>query len=289
MKINLEKELVRLCIRNKDGSFSAQANRKAILSLAARDLKNLGVYNLSPQGIKPKHVEKLLNYWKEQGKSAGTLKNRMSHLRRWAEKVNKASVIARDNAHYGIDRRKYVTNISKSVQITGNQLKKIKDARLRCSVELQRAFGLRREECLKFQPDYAIQKDHIRLKQSWTKGGKARTIPIRTEYQREVLARAAILANTGSMIPSELRYVDQLNKYTNAISSAGMSKLHGLRHEYAQNRYLELTGRECPAKGGKVSKNLDAVEKKLDYEARMIVSKELGHERESITAVYLGR
>ena len=41
------------------------------------------------------------------------------------------------------------------------------------SLELQRAFGLRREEAMKFQPSYADQKDHITLKASWTKGGRA--------------------------------------------------------------------------------------------------------------------
>ncbi|GAB3112559.1 hypothetical protein GCM10027217_41860 [Pseudomaricurvus hydrocarbonicus] len=31
---------------------------------------------------------------------------------------------------------------------------------------------------------------------------------------------------------------------------AGLSKLHGLRHAYAQERYRELTGWNAPANGG---------------------------------------
>jgi hypothetical protein len=52
------------------------------------------------------------------------------------------------------------------------------------SLELQRAFGLRREEAIKFSPNYADQGDQLLLKASWTKGGKARTVPVRTQDQR---------------------------------------------------------------------------------------------------------
>lgn len=287
--IDLEKALLAICARNRDGSYSTQANRRAILSLAARDLVGLGFFNLSPLGLKPKHVEALVKRWQGQELGVGTLKNRLAHLRWWAEKVNKASVIARDNAHYGIENRVYVTNRSKALHVTDEQLAKIKDERLRCSVELQRAFGLRREECLKFQPGYAIQEDHIRLKPSWTKGGKARAVPIRNEAQRAVLAKAKRLAGGGSMIPSELSYKDQLNRYTAAVAAAGLSKLHGLRHEYAQIRYQELTGWPAPAVGGPNTKELSPLQRAKDQEARLIVSRELGHERKQITAVYLGR
>lgn len=289
MKINLERELLKICARNRDGSYSTQANRRAILSLAARDLVALGFYNLSPIGLKPKHVEALVRHWQSKELSTGTLKNRLAHLRWWAEKVNKANVMARDNTFYGIENRKFVTNQSKALQVSEEQLARIKDARLRCSVELQRAFGLRREECMKFQPSYAIQDDHIRLKDSWTKGGKARVIPITNAYQREVLERAQHLAGHGSMIPPELMYKEQLNRYTAAVATAGLSKLHGLRHEYAQRRYAELTGWPAPAAGGPASKALTPDQKARDYEVRLLISRELGHEREQITAVYLGR
>lgn len=289
MKVNLEKELLNLCARNKDGSFSTQYNRRKILALAAKDLRDSGIYNLSPNGLKPKHIESLIEKWKGDGKSAGTLKNRMSHLRWWAEKVGKPAIIARDNSHYGIDRRKYVTNISKALQVGEDQLSHIENPLLRCSIELQKAFGLRREECLKFQPTYAIKDDRVVLKASWTKGGKAREVPITNDYQREILAKAKLLAGSGSMIPKEFKYKQWLNKYTGAVSSAGLSKLHGLRHEYAQVRYRELTGWESPACGGPKSKELSESQKDKDYQVRLKISQELGHEREQITAVYLGR
>ena len=48
------------------------------------------------------------------------------------------------------------------------------------SLRLQQAFGLRREEALKIQPRWADRGEHLHLKASWTKGGRERTVPIRT-------------------------------------------------------------------------------------------------------------
>ncbi|MDR3413321.1 MAG: integrase domain-containing protein [Formivibrio sp.] len=291
MKNILVKELVQLCDRNRDGSFSTQAARKDILVLVGKQLLQDGYRNLGSQHLKPKHVTHLVERWKEEGLTGATIKNRMSHLRWWSEKINKASVIPRTNTALGIERRRYVTNRSKAREVTADELDKIKDERLRVSIELQRAFGLRREECLKFQPSYAMAAapDKIQLKAQWCKGGRARAIPILTDYQRDVLARAMVLAGSGSMIPSNQSYIERLKQYENATNRAGMSKLHGLRHEYAQNRYRELTGWDAPARGGLKSKELTTEQKAQDLAARLKISQELGHNREAITAVYLGR
>jgi hypothetical protein len=68
-----------------------------------------------------------------------------------------------------------------------------------------------------------------------------------------------------------------------------MKKLHGLRHAYAQQRYFELTGWKAPVAGGPKSKQLTPEQLAPDYEARVLVSNELGHARVEISAVYLGR
>ncbi len=138
-------------------------------------------------------------------------------------------------------------------------------------------------------PAAADKGDHLALKNTWTKGGKAREIPIRTDAEREVLNRAHQLAGRGSLIPPNRNYVQQLRIYEGHTSRAGLSKLHGLRHAYAQQRYQELTGLPCPAAGGPVSTQLTAAQKQTDRAARLTISRELGHEREAVTAIYLGR
>lgn len=291
MKHVLVKELMQLCERNRDGSFATQAARRDVLAQTGNQLLEGGFRNLPATGLKPKHVTHLVERWQAEGLSPGTTKNRLAHLRWWAEKVNKASVIPRTNSALGIERRKYVTNENRARTIDSVVLEQIKDERLRISLELQRAFGLRREECLKFQPVYAMSggADSIRLKASWCKGGRARVVPVLNEGQRDVLARAAALVGNGSMIPPQLSYAKRVKQYENATARVGLSKMHGLRHEYAQGRYRELTGWEAPAKGGPKAKQLTEEQKTIDLAARLQISQELGHNREAITAVYLGR
>ena len=65
--------------------------------------------------------------------------------------------------------------------------------------------------------------------------------------------------------------------------------MHGLRHAYAQARYEELTGWVCPAAGGPIAKELTPEQREQDREARLTISRELGHAREQVTAAYLGR
>ncbi|MFZ6767861.1 phage integrase N-terminal domain-containing protein [Undibacterium sp. Di26W] len=291
MKINTERELIQLCNRNKDGSFSTQAARRNILSMVGRQLLELGIYNLPAAGLKQKHVSKLLGLWKSNECSDATLKNRMAHLRWWAEKIGKQNLIPRTNSELGIGRRTFVTNKTKAVQVTDLSLARIKDERVRLSLELQRAFGLRREESIKFQHAYAVADggDNIKLKASWCKGGRERTVPIRNELQREVLRKIAAFAGTSSLIPKGQKYKEQLSRYENCTKREGLHKLHGLRHQYAQTRYLELTGWESPVRGGPSSRQLTQDMKQSDLSARLIISAELGHAREAITAVYLGR
>ena len=286
---DLNYQLKQICRRNRDGSYSTQAKRLHHLMMMANKLHDLGFHGMKARSLKPKHVDALVKHWMEQELAAGTIKNRMSVLRWWAEKVAKQNVIARSNEHYGIPDRQFVSNTSKATGVTAQDLDKITDPYVRMSLELQQAFGLRREEAIKFSPDFADCGDHIRLKPSWTKGGKERVIPVRTDQQREVLQRARQLAGKRALIPVDLNYIQQLRVYERLTANAGLSKMHGLRHAYAQSRYKELTGWKAPAAGGPVSKALSPGQKVMDRQARRTISQELGHIREQISSVYLGR
>jgi hypothetical protein len=198
-------------------------------------------------------------------------------------------VIAKDNDHYGIGHRQYVTNTSKARELTGGDLSQIADPYTRMSLQLQAAFGLRRAESIKIQPEWADRGNRLALKDSWTKGGRAREIPIRNQEQRQALEDAKRLAGRGSLIPADRNYVEQLRRFEFQCAHAGIHRVHGYRHQYAQTRYRELTGWAAPAAGGPCSRDLTPGQKAIDREARLTISRELGHEREQITAVYLGR
>ena len=277
---DLNYQLKQLCDRNRDGSFATRADRERILTLVADQLQELGYRQMQVDSLKPKHVEALLERWRSEAIATGTLKNRMSALRWWAEKIGKQNVIARSNDAYGIAERVHVSNASKAKGLDTDKLAQVSDPYTAMSLGLEAAFGLRREESIKIIPAWADAGDVLRLKASWTKGGKYREVPIRTDEQRAVLAEAKQLAGRGSLIPSELRYRDQLQRFKSECARVGIHGVHGLRHQYAQTRYEQLTGWKCPAAGG---------QKAADREARLTISRELGHEREQITAVYLGR
>ena len=113
-------------------------------------------------------------------------------------------------------------------------------------------------------------------------------VPVRTAEQREVLDRAHRLAGLGSLIPSDRSYRQQLRVYERHTANAGLSKLHGLRHAYAQARYEALTGWKSPAAGGPRTRALTRAEREIDRAARLTISRELGHERIAIVAIYCG-
>ncbi len=280
--------LRQLCQRNRDGSHATQADRQRGLTLVARQLREAGFRQMRAPSLRGKHVEALVERWQAEGLSAGTLKNRLAHLRWWAEKIGKAGIIPSDNTQLGIPERRYVTNENKAREL-GEALDKVNDPYVRMSLALQAVFGLRREEAIKFQPRNADRGDHIALKGSWTKGGRERTVLVTTPEQRAVLDQAHQLAGAGSLIPAHKTFIQQRHTYDGQCKAAGLSHMHGLRHRYAQARYEVLTGWKAPAVGGPTRQALTSTMRTQDQTARQTISQELGHERSEIAAVYLGR
>lgn len=286
---NLAYQIKQIYGHTKSGSYSSQASRRRKCSIIARDIEACGYRNLDIQNLKPKHIEALVTLWKERELAIGTIKNLMTELRRIAEYIGKENIVKRTNREYGIDDRTYVTNVSKANKVTDKQLSCLTDPYTKASLRLQREFGLRREESIKIRPEWADLGDRLRLKDAWTKGGKYREVPIISAEQRHALDDAKALAGTGSLIPQGIRYKDQLERFKSQCAKAGIARVHGQRHRYAQLRYEELAGWKCPACGGPTSKQLTPEQKARDRTARLRISMELGHEREAISAVYLGR
>ena len=291
----LEHKILQVCNRNRDGSYSTQANRRAILSLCVAQLNDAGykVNELKPHDLKGRHINSLVKRWKDDGVSNGTMKNRMSALRWLAEKIDNKGLV-KNNDQLGIANRKYITNEDKSIDLV--DLSKVDLSKLSPHVllsnELQKEFGLRREEAMKFMPSYALggytpaAVDKIMIKPSWSKGGRYREVPILNSKQVELLERVQALVDNGSLIPVDKSYKQHKNTFEYETRKAGIGQTHGLRHLYAQNRYLELTGWLCPAVGG--IRELSDTDKQIDRQARLQISTELGHSRLQITGVYLG-
>lgn len=281
-------ELKSLCESNLDGSRNTQSKRYRDLRAIAKELEGLGYRNMGSHSLKPKHIDALVDHWKSKSLTTGTIKTRMSVLRWWAGKVGRHNVVARENSHYGIDKRVYVTEHSKACYVPDKILRAINDPYIAASMRLAKVFGLRKEEAIKFTVSYADRGDRIHLKGSWCKGGRPRTVPILTREQRDLLNEIKRLAGANSLIPSDKRFIQQYKRYEEITRQLKLRNLHGLRHAYAQDRYHQLTGWVCSHRGGLKYKQMNAEQKKVDREVRLMISRELGHDRIDNVAVYIG-
>ncbi|OED39719.1 hypothetical protein AB833_13950 [Chromatiales bacterium (ex Bugula neritina AB1)] len=276
-----------LCDRNKDGAYATQAARRRVLQLVANQLHELNYRRISnANNLKPKHVYALVQHWSDQGLSNATMKNRLSHLRWLAEKTNNRSLVKR-NDDYGIARREYIGH-NRSLEFTDEKMNRIQHEHVRCAALLQREFGLRREEALKFKPSMAHHATHIKIYPSWAKGGRGREVPILFKSQEEALRQAHAVAGSGSLIPADKTYRQFVKIFEKEMLAAGLGKSHGARHHYAQMRYEQLTGFQCVANGGLPPSKMHDADRQKDEAARQVISRELGHERKQIVSVYLG-
>ena len=280
-------DLKRLLERHREGGFVTRRDRSYVLAQAANTLHELGFRGLRATGLRRKHVDALVREWRRQGLSTGTVKNRMAHLRWWARHVGRPGVVG-GNADHGVGERRYVTNADRSRALDAERLARVTDAHVRMSLRLQAAFGLRREEAIKFMPSYADRGGSIVLKAAWTKGGRAREVPIWNDAQRRTLDAARRLAGGGALIPGGRNYVAQRKVYERQTAAAGLGRMHGLRHGYAQSRYESLTGWKAPAAGGPRQRSLPSAKRRIDAAARLAVARELGHGRPQVASVYLG-
>ncbi|WP_084639144.1 EamA family transporter [Haliea salexigens] len=161
---DLNYQLKGLCRNNREGSYATRSNREHQLTQIADQLHELGFRGMTKHSLKPKHIDALVKHWREQGLSIGTIKNRMTNLRWWARAVNKQNVIARSNDFYGIPDRNYVANgNAKARTLDHERLEMINDPHTKMSLQLQAAFGLRREEALKIKPRQAGEGHQLRL------------------------------------------------------------------------------------------------------------------------------
>lgn len=295
-KHNLKWELTRLCkqhhqlaMRAKQEGFATQKNRTDILRLCAEQLKAGGFRNMSVKSLKPKHVEHLVKQWHSENITTGTIKNRMSALRWWAEKVGRKDVIIKENEAYGIAKRDLVGAANaKARELDLVKLASIKDPSTSMALELQRAFGLRKTEAILFHPKSGFNGDSITLKGSTCKGGRPRTVPITNQHQAALLNRITATVGDGYIIPPDRNLKQQLEIYKRECGKAKLDRNHGLRHRFARDLYQELSGLKCPADGGLNRKDMTEMERLKDNEIRQEVSRALGHERIGVVSVYIG-
>lgn len=282
-KLSMASSTARQLINQSQLSFSTKRDYKQMLDNCLMMMQKSGYFLSDIRQLKQKHIRCLVAHWKDKELSTRTIKNKLSMLRFTCMAMKKHLVVL-ENKDYDLPERK---PSEKMRAITDIDLKKFDDPYIRFSVALQKMFGLRREESIKFNASMADKGHHLELQASWTKGGIARDIPIRTEKQRQLLDEIKAFCGKKSLIPKEKSYIEQRRHYDDLVKQSGYRNLHGLRHAYAQSRYQTLTKTLPPKLGGKISQEMTSQERHLDTQARQIISRELGHSRITVTKIYL--
>lgn len=221
-------------------SYASLSDMRHMLNRCMKDLHVLGSKISHIQGLKPKHIYMLVEFWKSQGKNPATIKNYMAKLRKTAVLLDKPKLVKPGNDTYQIGKRSYYPTHNKAIHEI--DLSKCTDPYIRLSLEGQMVFGLRREESMKFIISEAYIGDELLIRPSWTKGGIGRRLAITNNEQRQWLSKVSQLVRRGeSLIPMDRTYKQHLSHYQVQTKLMGVCKLHGLRHAYAQRRYYEIT------------------------------------------------
>lgn len=174
--------------------------------------------------------------------------------------------------------------------------------RAAATLELARAFGVRREEAVKADLDrwsreaarYDEATESYRINVlDGTKGGRdaPRWIPV-GDAQRQALASALAARPAGSanLIAPDESYAQlaisrggEIARGRAILKQYGLPGYHDSRAAYACQRYEQITGHPAPAVAGERLASKDD-----DLKARLTISKELGHGRVDVLVSYVG-
>ena len=188
-KKQIKRSLYQVLQKDHENSFATRHDRRYLISDCG-GITHLDYKFSSVQQLKEKHVRGLVRHWQQKSLKVSTIKNWLSVLRHLGSLMDKPFVP--DNQVLQVGSRH--TEPLKNKAIVNPDISKITDPYVRVSLELQRHFGLRREESLKIKPHLADQEYKLVLLGAWCKGNRPREIPIRTAEQRRWLDEAKLLA-----------------------------------------------------------------------------------------------
>ena len=275
--------------------------------------QNAAIRNISELG--KAHVLILTRYWIAAGQSAGTVQNKISVLRCFLTWCGKDKAVPRGEdlrewlAKNGIEAPQWRQTVATKDQTWGGNGISVKDVVRRITelcewtaieLEMCEAFGLRVRESISIIPRASDYGDMLQVNYG-TKGGLARSVPfdddpITSAAQRDVLERAKVMASRhpkGLLARPGHSLAQNVKHFYRVLEKAGVTRkqlgvtAHGLRHEYAERQYEQISGYETPVSGGMPIEVTEEVQK-ADLLARRKVSRSLGHFRDDVTKAYVG-
>ena len=287
-------------------SGKSKFNVKEESKLIATDFKEMG-YRVntkfqSPTMLSQQDFKNLVNFWKEtKHYQVGTMQDKATVLRHILSACGnmKADV---SNKELGLQsKERDILNSANENRgckpLSETALNSIKDKSVLAAIKLIISYGLRRDEAL--HAVWALSKGRdigqggkIDIKGSWAKNGKPRAFQMQDNGL--VLKEAAGLVKGLSIKSRVEQFRSKLERefdkqHLKKITGDLSLRPHGLRHNYAQGRYLSITALAAPAAGGLNYKDMNKEQKSLYHNACSIIELEMGHSRPEISNTYLGR
>lgn len=290
------------------GSYKTTANDCAGVKRFISTLRGAGCNVQKWRNINRGHVARVVEAWKQNGLSAGTIKNYMSSVRKLCRQYDNDKVARMTNRQLGIANRVYVTNRDKSVPadtyervvaklLGGDQ----RQQAIGLIVEVARTFGARLEEACKLNPAKDVGPLGTITISRGTKGGRERCFKM-NDQQIELAGRVKdFVGRKGNLIPEGWSERSWRQYVYAEARSAGLGRsecgvsFHGLRHARFHDLYEEVTGFTPPVKhetSADFVANAKAVAgdgwKELDAHASAQVCYHAGHGDRSVSRVYIG-
>ena len=274
--------------------------RAQVIFKGFRDLRELGYKIEDPLNFKPKHMTALAMHWEEKGLSSATIQNQISFFRLFTQWIGKPGMIgaselyvkakATVTRHYAAEKDK---SWSTNTVDFNEQLVRVAREDVYVAIQLRviHAFGLRLREAVMLRPNSVDKGGYLAIEQG-AKNGRARILPIDTEYKRDVIEEARKFARTpnGHIGNPELNLAQNQKRFSKIMTKLGLTQkklgvtAHGLRHQYINDLLEESTGCKTPVRGGnpedwKGEKNERAIRNAME---------QAGHLRTSIGKAYYG-
>ncbi|MEY8285637.1 site-specific integrase [Lachnospiraceae bacterium 50-23] len=287
---NLEKQIEKIFKHCRQGSIKTRERYKDGVNHFAKFLA--GSYNKqNMNNIRNEHLQAYVEQMQEAGYSSSYITTNMSAIRFFIDQEKDSSYI-KGNQELGVTPRGSEERIGPSRSWTQNEVHKMQELaiekgfeRVSDMIKLSFLQGIRIHEVTRFEKadlQRALIAGQLTVK---GKGGLVRNIPIRNQEAREHLQKlinqtdvrnSKVFVNPGERAHEVMKQAQNfisnnrhLVQEERGDNQANIT-FHGLRHTYTQERYVELRGQRLN-----------------DYDARLQVSKELGHFRVEITNIYL--
>ena len=298
----------------KELSEKTKFNIRQEAVMLGEEFKSAGVKTKLVKKLTVDDFKQLVSYLISKGDSAGTIENKATSIRQISKEAGNIALVNVTNGEIGVPGRNglNVDNENFAAVISENSLKKLESGKypeVAAALRLEAAYGLRREESahvvFELTKGHAVtapgKENILMMKGSWCKGGRQRgKMTFNGRPDGELLLRdgGVVLKHVAASVKGiNINYrLEQFERKINYAADKckkwdGNPNIHphALRHNYAHERYYELTGLACPAAGGLKYAEMDPEQQKNYHSACLIIANELGHSRETIARTYIGK